>query len=53
MGDDERRNGGFGVGRKRKAYFDGEDPENIFDTEASATCLVEYNPDCAIDAVTA
>ena len=43
----------LGLEGKRSTYFDREDPENIFDTEAGATCLVEYNPDCAIDAVTA
>ena len=38
---------------ERKAYFDGEDPENVFDTEPGATCLVEHDSDCAIDTMTA
>ena len=38
---------------EREAYFDGENPENVFDTEAGTTCLVEHDSDCAIDAVTA
>ena len=53
---EEGRIEGLGREEKRrewKAYFEGQDPENVFDAEASATCLVKYNSDSAIDAMTA
>ena len=44
---------GWGREGERKAYSDRENPENVFDAEAGATCLIEYDSDCAVDAVTA
>lgn len=51
--DDERCIGGLGRGPARNTYLEGENPENIFNAEARATCLVEHNSDCTIRAVAA